>query len=172
MRHNHNRKVHGYAREPIRRTETQLPDYVHRLIAIGETLAQNRLLTIEDTRLKKDEYLSKDLMHGLSYWEMRCISLREVLKDKKSITQAELQFKMDDLKRQHEKQGLKLETLDLEVTAITDLLLEKGIVTLHAFGRKYEQVRSRTPMTGGRIVARAWVDDNFKARLKTDGYAA
>ncbi|MBI4258051.1 MAG: nitrile hydratase subunit alpha [Thaumarchaeota archaeon] len=52
--------------------------------------------------------------------------------------------------------------------ALTNLLVEKGVVDTKTIDKKYEQVRARTPMTGARIVARAWVDPQFKARLIKD----
>ncbi len=73
------------------------------------------------------------------------------------------------------------------ILAIHQLLAEKGIVgagevddILHARGSSsrapaegsIEQVRSRAPADGARVVARAWVDAQFKARLLDDARSA
>jgi nitrile hydratase len=49
--------------------------------------------------------------------------------------------------------------------AIQSLLVEKGILTADEIRRQIEMVDSRTPADGAKVVARAWVDPAFKARL-------
>jgi nitrile hydratase len=56
--------------------------------------------------------------------------------------------------------------------AITDLLLEKGVITREDIQREQEWLEARTPANGARLVARAWVDPAFKARLLADPKAA
>ena len=56
--------------------------------------------------------------------------------------------------------------------AVRDLLIEKGIITADDVRRAIEAMDARTPAQGGRIVARAWLDPAFKARLLADGNAA
>ena len=58
------------------------------------------------------------------------------------------------------------------VQAISALLIEKGIVTADEIRRAIEDRDSRTPALGAKIVARAWVDPAFKARLLADTKAA
>jgi nitrile hydratase len=58
------------------------------------------------------------------------------------------------------------------VQAISALLIEKGIVTADEIRRAIEDRDSRTPALGAKIVARAWVDPAFKARLLSDTKAA
>lgn len=61
----------------------------------------------------------------------------------------------------------------LRVKAIESLLVEKGIVdptTLDAIVDAYENRIG--PHNGARIVAKAWLDPEFKQRLLTDGTAA
>lgn len=57
-------------------------------------------------------------------------------------------------------------------TAIRELLLEKGIFTAEELNREVEVMEARSPATGARIVARAWIDADFKARLLANGSAA
>lgn len=55
--------------------------------------------------------------------------------------------------------------------AIQELLVEKGIIEPHEIRRRVEEQRG-SPMNGARVVARAWVDPEFKQRLLTDARSA
>lgn len=167
-REHHKHHIH----EPIKKIESQLPDYIYRFIALEEALAHKGVITIEDTRVKKDEYMAKDLMKGHPYYERRFISFREVLKDKMLITQKELDSKMEELGKQYKRHCITVSPLEHEVNAIMDLILHKNFLSIHQFGQKYNQVRTRTVMNGGRVVAKAWADPEFKARLLADAKSA
>ena len=52
--------------------------------------------------------------------------------------------------------------------AILSLLTEKGVVASDEIWRAIDDMDSRTPALGAKVVARAWVDPEFKARLLTD----
>jgi len=57
--------------------------------------------------------------------------------------------------------------------ALESLLLEKGLLTtefIDSIVRRYEQ--DIGPLKGAKVVARAWVDPAFKARLLADGATA
>jgi nitrile hydratase len=61
----------------------------------------------------------------------------------------------------------------LRTRALEELLIEKGLVTselLDEIVSTYEQ--DVGPMNGARVVARAWVDPEYKARLLEDGTPA
>jgi len=58
------------------------------------------------------------------------------------------------------------------VYAIQSLLIEKGLVTADEMRRAVEDMDSRTPALGAKVVVRAWVDPTFKARLLADAKAA
>jgi len=57
-------------------------------------------------------------------------------------------------------------------TAVRELLIGKGLVRADEIRRMLEVMDSRTPALGAKIVARAWVDPDFKARLLANGRAA
>jgi nitrile hydratase len=59
----------------------------------------------------------------------------------------------------------------LEV-AVRELLTEKGVIAGEDVRRTIEEIDSRTPALGARVVARAWVDSAYRARLLADGTAA
>jgi len=56
--------------------------------------------------------------------------------------------------------------------AVEALLLEKGIVRPEEMRRTLEDIDAKSPALGARLVARAWVDPAFKARLLADVNAA
>lgn len=61
----------------------------------------------------------------------------------------------------------------LRVKAIESLLIEKGIVDPAALDAIIETYEHKVgPHIGAQIVAKAWVDPNFKSRLLADGTAA
>ena len=163
----HSHAGHDHSHEPITKVVPQQPEHVLRLIALGETLGRNGVTVVEDGRLKADELNAKGLTKGLPYFEKRLMSMRGVLADKKIISQDEVEQKKDELKKT--QRGSEFE---LRVLALTNLLVEKGVVTHKDINEQYEIVRARTPMTGAKIIARAWVDPEFKARLTKDAKAA
>ena len=53
-------------------------------------------------------------------------------------------------------------------TAIRELLDEKGIISADELHRQIDYQDSLTPAIGGKIVAKAWVDPEFKRKLLAD----
>jgi nitrile hydratase len=56
--------------------------------------------------------------------------------------------------------------------AVRELMVEKGIVTDAEVATQIDAMEARTPAQGAAVVARAWVDPAFRARLLADGSAA
>ena len=56
--------------------------------------------------------------------------------------------------------------------AIRELLIERNILTAAEIQRQIEAMDRRSPANGAAVVARAWVDPAFRARLLADGSAA
>lgn len=52
--------------------------------------------------------------------------------------------------------------------AVAALLVAKGVVGADELRRTIEDMDARNPATGARLVARAWVDPGFRARLLAD----
>ena len=57
-------------------------------------------------------------------------------------------------------------------TAFRELMIEKRLIGAGEIRRQIEVLDSRTPALGAKVVARAWTDPAFKARLLADGRAA
>ena len=68
--------------------------------------------------------------------------------------------------------GETLSHYQLMEVAVRELLIEKGIFTADDVRAAVEAMDSRSPEGGARVVAKAWVDPDFKARLLEDGTAA
>jgi nitrile hydratase len=63
--------------------------------------------------------------------------------------------------------------IERRVAALESLLVERGLITsdvVDAVVETYE--RDVGPLNGARVVARAWVDPDYRARLLADGTAA
>jgi len=56
--------------------------------------------------------------------------------------------------------------------AVRELLIEKGVINPEDVRRAIEAMDARSPAQGARIVARAWADPAYKARLLADPNAA
>src|SRR5918912_4607969 len=56
--------------------------------------------------------------------------------------------------------------------AVQSLLVEKGVLSADELRKQIEDMDSRTPALGAKVVARAWVDPAFRARLLANGRAA
>ncbi len=57
-------------------------------------------------------------------------------------------------------------------TAVRELLVEKHLISADEIRRMLEVMDSRNPALGAKLVAKAWVDPAFRARLLRDGRAA
>ena len=57
-------------------------------------------------------------------------------------------------------------------TAVRELLVERKLIGPDEIRRQIEVLDSRTPALGAKVVARAWVDAGFRARLLADGRKA
>jgi nitrile hydratase alpha subunit len=61
---------------------------------------------------------------------------------------------------------------DVMETAVRELLVEKKLIGPDEIRRQIEVLDSRTPALGAKVVARAWADADFRARLLANGRAA
>jgi nitrile hydratase subunit alpha len=52
--------------------------------------------------------------------------------------------------------------------AIRELLIEKGVLSAQEIAAQIDLIDSRTPALGAKVVATAWTDPDFKARLFAD----
>lgn len=72
--------------------------------------------------------------------------------------------------RDHDDGG-PLPYLQVMEIAVRELLIEKGFITPEQIRRQIERMDARGHSRGARVVARAWTDPAFKARLLANGRA-
>ncbi len=72
----------------------------------------------------------------------------------------------------HVEQGGTTSPYAARIRAIEALLLEKGVLTEPEVQDNISYMEARSPANGAKLVARAWVDENFKELLLSDGKAA
>lgn len=70
-----------------------------------------------------------------------------------------------------DQDGPLTEAQTLEI-AVRELLIEKGLATAEEINATIARMDARSPAMGAKVVARAWTDPEFKARLLSDGTAA
>ena len=72
----------------------------------------------------------------------------------------------------HEDDDIALTESEARFLALKSILIEKGVVTADEIRRRHEINDRGTPHQGARMVARAWVDPAFKARMLNDAKKA
>jgi nitrile hydratase subunit alpha len=72
----------------------------------------------------------------------------------------------------HEETGSTTSPYAARIRAIEALLLEKGVLTEPEVQDGIAYMEARSPANGAKLVARAWVDPDFKELLLSDGKAA
>jgi nitrile hydratase len=71
--------------------------------------------------------------------------------------------------RAHEEAAEPPGYFEIMETAVRELLVERQLITEAEIHRQIDVLDSRTPALGAKIIARAWVDADFRARLLADG---
>ncbi len=80
---------------------------------------------------------------------------------------------MTDGEPHDHQEGSQLGEMDLRVRALESLLVEKGYIDPDALGQLIDTYENKVgPQNGARVVARAWVDADFKHRLLSDATTA
>jgi nitrile hydratase len=63
--------------------------------------------------------------------------------------------------------------IEVRAAALEALLVEKGLISMDAIDAVVERYEQDVgPQNGAKVVARAWIDPDYKARLLADGTAA
>lgn len=73
----------------------------------------------------------------------------------------------------HDHEGSELSPIELRVRTLESILVEKGYVDPAAIDALVETYETKVgPRNGAKVVARAWSDPAFRARLRADATAA
>ncbi len=159
-----------------------------RAVAIG-----NKVIKLDELR-RAAEDLGDDYAR-LSYFEITTTALRNLLFEKSVLGKRELTAKMVEIRARfdvpdegnqppnhshddhsHHDHGLQPDDDegppgDFEILsrAMQEHLQDQGRINADQIRRKIEQFDDDYPNRGGRVVARAWTDPAFKARLLENG---
>lgn len=130
----------------IRALEDALDDYIKGIALVASDLVKGVDIVIEDMRKERGDY-------------------DEFFRIAKKPHQGGLEERIATLE-QHVRNYTRL------LHAFTRALVEKGLIDAAALRRRREAIDKPGVWNGARIVARAWVDPEFKARLLARGRAA
>jgi nitrile hydratase len=113
-------------------------------------------MTVDQHR-KNIEALAPGDYDGLKYYEKWIASTTATLIEQGVVTAEDL--------------GEYRPLLQME-SRLREVLIGKGILTQQAIDAEVENMRSRTPARGAAVVAKAWLDRDFRKRLLQDGTQA
>ncbi len=172
---------------PIDRTEHQLADWELLAEGLSLTLGEKGIRCTDESR-RVQEDLPPELYRALAYYERWTVGAELLLIEKRLLTREEIDRRVAELNARwgdgppaaahdgHDHPGTASDAppnpYGQRIKAIAALLIEKGIVTQEEIDRQIATQEARTPADGARLVARAWVDPAFKARLLADPKAA
>ncbi|MGI9499440.1 MAG: nitrile hydratase subunit alpha [Geminicoccaceae bacterium] len=74
--------------------------------------------------------------------------------------------------RQPDVEDQPFEYYQVMAEAVGELLIEKGVFTAAELRRTVESIDARSPADGARVVARSWLDPDYKKRLLEDANSA
>lgn len=78
----------------------------------------------------------------------------------------------DHTEFQPDTEGPEITETQMREIALRELLIEKGVLSADQIRKQVEDWEQKTPALGAEIVARAWEEPDFKAKLLEDGTAA
>jgi nitrile hydratase len=169
----------------IDRTEHQLSDWEILADAVNRSLGSKGIRRTDEERRARED-MDPEVYRKASYYERWIAGVEIILIEKGILTKAEIDGKLTQFEEAwggptdesspdehaHEHPNHELGYYAKRIYAIRDLLFEKRIITQGDIQSKIDYQEARSPANGARIVARAWVDADFKARLIADPKAA
>ncbi len=139
-------KAHNNMEARIRALEDELDDYVRGISLVSSLSVKGIEMVIEDNRKERGDY-------------------DDFFRIAKKEHHGTLKERMERLEQD-------LKNCKMLLDAFTQALFRTGLVGEKEFRRKQEALTAQTEWSGGRIVARAWVDPEFKANLIARGREA
>jgi len=157
---------------------------------------QRRFFTTDESR-RVQEQLDAATYWTVPYYERWILAFSSLLAEKAVVTATEMEAEEGRLRaagahwikgeaaghhdhdhdhhpcqEDDDAAATELSPLRLRGLAVRNLLLAKGIVTAAEIRAEIERMDGRGPGNGARVVARAWTDPAFAARLAADAGAA
>ena len=157
------RSHHDMGGQPAGRVEPTEHDYAEwerRIDAMNVLLFGikdgRRLMTVDEHR-KNIEALPAQDYDNLSYYEKWVASTAATLVEKGVVSREDLG---------------EYKPLQMMESRLREVLIGKGYLTQAAIDAEVENMRSRTPARGAKVVAKAWMDGDFRKSLLQNGTAA
>jgi nitrile hydratase len=157
------RSHHDMGGEPAGKVERKEHDYAEwerSIDAINVLLwgikDGRRLMSVDEHR-KNIEALPDADYDSLSYYEKWIVSTAGTMVEKGLVRAEELG---------------EYKPLQMMEGRLREVLIGKGYVTQQAIDAEVEAMRGRTPERGAKVVARAWVDADFRKSLLQNGTVA
>ncbi len=196
MRSHHD--MGGLPAGPVDRGEHVLAIWEKRVDALAALLSERGLRRVDEAR-RQIEALAPNAYDQMSYYERWMAAIgngllaRGVLSaDEIARAMAEVEARLTTERDAHEHDGhdhthdhdhlphpkqpdeedAPLAYYQVMEIAVRELLIAKGIITPADIRRMLERMDGRVPENGARVVAKAWTDPAFKARLLENGAAA
>lgn len=185
--------VGGLPAGPVRPLEHELAFWERRVEAMRDLLGKRAepVLRVDELR-RSMETMGEDLYDSLSFYERKAWSLREILLEKGILDASELDRQeqrvrarreqaigdlpdQDDHRHDHadvKDDDRQPSAYDVLSEAIHECLVEKGVLMATDVRAMIERMEDAGPAKGARIVAHAWTNPGYKARLLADGKAA
>jgi nitrile hydratase alpha subunit len=182
--------VGGEEAGPIETTDHGMSHWEKHANAIRMTASEIGLCTLDELR-RTCEALGSHY-YEVGYFERQTESLAIMLVEKEIFSQQELDQRMAavrekfdvpiiDLPHDHDHDGKPIQEDEagegpnehhVMNLAIQELLQERGIITPEQIRLKIEKFDGDYPNRGPKVVARAWADPDFRARLLEDANSA
>ena len=150
----------GQPADEVKQTEHDYAEWERRVDAMNVLLwgqkGGPRRMTVDQHR-KNIEALPAEDYDKLSYYEKWVASTAATLVEQGVVSREDLG---------------EYRPLQMMESRLREVLIGKGILTQDAIDTEVENMRSRTPERGARVVAKAWLDASFKRKLLKDARAA
>lgn len=186
----------GRSAGPIDRVETTANHWQKRMEAMRDCLARRPapVMHVDEMRRAIEE-LDSNLYARLSTYQRKTLAIRHVLLEKGVLDADEMNAEIDWWRREREKdieisatlpgrrdhdhdhdrtatELLTVDEYELISEAMISGLIARGVLLPNDLRQGIERAETAGPALGADIVARAWTDATFKARLLASGKEA
>ena len=198
MRSHHD--MGGQPAGPVARGEHVLAIWEKRVDALAMLLGERGLRRVDEAR-RQIEALAPNAYDAMTYYERWMAAIGSGLLARGVVTADEIARAMSEVEarllaeraahdgldhdhdhahdhahlphpKQPDEEDAPLAYYQVMEIAVRELLIAKGIISPADIRRAIERMDGRTPDQGARVVAKAWTDPAFKARLLLNGAAA
>ena len=143
-------------------SEHELSQYDKQTIALSEVLRRQSILTTDEVRRTIEDFNTP----YDPYFENRIRALIAICVEKNVLVQSEIQEQIDTM------QIPEHSTYENTVRAFSSLLVAKNVTSYQEIQDQVSTNEKRTHALGASVVAKAWLDIDYKNRLLSDARSA